>query len=546
MSRTPFNNKWVTTASSILIQTTSGTPSTFGIYSSALKSSQSYTQSTLDVVSVFKDLGANLGLLAGLLYTQSTIKDHNHDHNRQGWWYGPRVVILVGSALCFVGYVGTWLTVVGVFGRLPVAVVCVFMALAGQSMPFFNTADVVTSVLNFREYSGTAVGIMKGFLGLSGAILIQVYRTIFKNDSTGFLLMVSILCSLNPLWLMWFVNIHEGYDGNEKEPLNSFSIVIVVLAAYLVAVIILESILSFPLWAHILVLAGILLMLASPLLIAIRAIRTSSYEAEKIPLVVENPPEIEKVDVGYRQLPDPGDREGHPSDKSTGEEPNINLLEAMRTVNFWLLFLASACGIGSGLATLNNITQIGESLGYSSTETSTLVSLWGIWNSLGRFGAGYASDYILHKNGWPRPLFMAITLATMSIGHAVIASGLTGALYAGSILAGICYGSQLSLMPTIASEIFGVVHMGTIFNTITVAGPLGSYALSVWVVGYIYDKEATGDGNTCTGVKCFMLSFFIMAAVTLLGSLFAITMYWRTKSFYDRVIVRRLKHASRE
>ncbi|GAB2221138.1 hypothetical protein Droror1_Dr00012307 [Drosera rotundifolia] len=543
MSRTPFNNKWITTASSILIQTTSGTPSTFGIYSSALKSSQSYTQSTLDVVSVFKDLGANLGLLAGLLYTQSIIKDRDHDHHRRR--YGPKIVILVGSVLCFVGYFGTWLTVVGVFGRLPVAVVCVFMALAGQSMPFFNTADVVTSVLNFREYSGTAVGIMKGFLGLSGAILIQVYRTIFKNDRTGFLLMVSILCTLNPLWLMWFVNIHEGYDGNEKEPLNGFSIVIVVLAAYLVAVIILESVISLPLWAHILVLAGILLILASPVWIALKAIRASSYEAKKTSFVEKQLPDAEKDKMGYHRLPDLMDREGNPSDISIEEEP-INLLQAMRTVNFWLLFLASACGIGSGLATVNNITQIGESLGYSSQETSTLVSLWGIWNSLGRFGAGYASDYILHKHGWPRPLFMVITLATMSIGHAVIASGLTGALYAGSILAGVCYGSQLSLMPTIASEIFGIVHMGTIFNTITAAGPLGSYALSVWVVGYIYDKEATGDGNICTGVKCFMLSFIIMATVTLLGSLFAITLYYRTKRFYDRVIVRRLKHSPRE
>ena len=69
----------------------------------------------------------------------------------------------------------------------------------------------------------------------------------------------------------------------------------------------------------------------------------------------------------------------------------------------------------------------------------------------------------------------------------VIASGLPGALYAGSILVGICYGSQWSLMPTITSEIFGVGNMGSIFNTITIASPVGSYIFSVRVVGYIYD-----------------------------------------------------------
>ncbi|GAB2269916.1 hypothetical protein Dimus_004834 [Dionaea muscipula] len=546
---TLMRNKWAATVASIWIQSTSGTPSTFGIYSSALKSTQGYSQATLDTVALFKDIGANVGILAGVLYAFAA------DRRRRGHYFGgPKVVILAGSVQCFLGYFFTWLTVVGVIHRPPLALVCLFMFFAGHSMPFFNTADVVTAVHNFRGYSGTAVGIMKGFLGLSGAILIQVYRTIFKGDSTGFLLMVSVLCTLNPLWLMWFVDIHdeEAYAGNEKEPLNSFSIVIVVVAAYLVGVIILESIIALTLWVHILILAILLLLLyASPLWISLRAIRVS-FSSEELQ------DDAEKDYMLYHdQLPNDGDEEERNQNQNQNqnhgvgveEEENINLLQAMRTINFWLLFLASACGIGSGLATVNNITQIGESLGYSSTETSTLVSLWGIWNSLGRFGAGYVSDYILHNKGWPRPLFMAMMLATMSIGHAVIASGLAGALYVGSVVAGICYGSQLSLMPTIASDIFGILHMGTIFNTITAAGPVGSYVLSVWVVGYIYDRESSGDdGNTCTGVQCFLLSFFIMACVTLLGSLFAFTLYSRTKSYYhrNRTTVGRIKHSPKE
>lgn len=61
---------------------------------------------------------------------------------------------------------------------------------------------------------------------------------------------------------------------------------------------------------------------------------------------------------------------------------NLNLLQALCTVNIWLLFLKFACGMGSGLATVNNISQIGESLGYSSLEATTLISLWSIWNFL--------------------------------------------------------------------------------------------------------------------------------------------------------------------
>ncbi|CAB4280902.1 unnamed protein product [Prunus armeniaca] len=76
-----------------------------------------------------------------------------------------------------------------------------------------------------------------------------------------------------------------------------------------------------------------------------------------------------------------------------------------------------------------------------------------------------------------------------------------------------------SLMPTITSEIFGVLHMGTIFNAITIAAPVGSYIFSVRVIGYIYDKEASTAWNTCTGTHCFRLSFLIMACATFLGSL---------------------------
>nr|XP_027122375.1 protein NUCLEAR FUSION DEFECTIVE 4-like [Coffea arabica] len=224
----------------------------------------------------------------------------------------------------------------------------------------------------------------------------------------------------------------------------------------------------------------------------------------------------------------------------------LNLFQAMRTVNFWLLFVAMICGMGSGLATINNISQIGQSLGYSTVERSTLVSLWSIWNFLGRFGAGYASDIFLHRRGWARPLLMALTLAAMTAGHVVIASGFSGNLFIGSVLVGVCYGSQWSLMPTITSEIFGVRHLGTIFNTIAVASPIGSYVLSVRVIGYIYDRHATGEENTCYGKYCFMSSFFILASVTVLGFLVALALFFRTRRFYSQLLVRWLRHTAIE
>ena len=139
----------------------------------------------------------------------------------------------------------------------------------------------------------------------------------------------------------------------------------------------------------------------------------------------------------------------------------MNLLQAMCTVNFWLLFTAMICGLGSTQAVINNLSQMGQSLNYTSVEVNNLVSLWSIWVCLGRVGFGYLSDYLLHKRGLARPLLLAATLATMVIGHIVIAYGI---LYVGSILIAICDGSLLALIPTITKDIFGV-SIWVLFST---------------------------------------------------------------------------------
>ncbi|XVF54235.1 hypothetical protein PTKIN_Ptkin05aG0164200 [Pterospermum kingtungense] len=548
------NTKWIATAASIWIQCTAGASYTFGIYSSILKSSQCYDQSTLDTVSVFKDIGANVGILSGLLY--SAVTTHHRGSRFLG---GPWVVHVAGAIQCFIGYFLMWASVVGLINRPPVPLMCLFMLVAAHAQTFFNTANVVCGVENFLNFGGTIVGIMKGFLGLSAAILIQVYVTVCEGNPTTFILILAITPTLVSLFLMPLVKIYRTSTVHDKKHLNRFSSVALIVAAYLMVIIILENILTLPLWVRIVTFMILLLLLASPAGIASKA----HWDAERL-LLHESSPETSPLmddpepipstkdsevqdPVEYHEIPgEPGlAKEASSScNNLPDDEEDINLLQAMLTLDFWLLFLAMICGMGSGLATINNISQIGESLGYTTIERSSLVSLWSIWNFLGRFGAGFVSDIFLHKKGWARPLFMVITLGALTFGHLIVASGFPGNLYAGSILVGICYGSQWSLMPTITSEIFGVRHMGTIFNTIAIASPVGSYIFSVRIIGYIYDKMATGEDNSCYGTKCFMLSFFIMAAVAFLGFLVAFALFLRTRRFYGQVLLRRLRRSS--
>lgn len=331
---------------------------------------------------------------------------------------------------------------------------------------------------------------------------------------------------------MYFVKVYPTNFQDDRPLLNAFSLIALIAAGYLMVVIILENILTIGSSVRILTLILLLVLIASPSIIIVTkghlrdpTLRPTAVSSESPLLLSPNTHDSSEASEQIKC--------------ETESEESLNLFQATQKLNFWLLFICMACGLGSGLATVNNISQISSSLGHKSKETATLVSLWSIWNFAGRFVAGYVSDHLLRSRGCTRPLCMAVALAAMSLGHASIASGLPGSLYVGYVVVGVCYGSQWSLMPAISSEIFGLRHFGTIFNAIGVASPCGSYILSVRVVGYIYDVESRE--RSCVGSHCFVLSFMIMAVVTLMGAGFALALFFRTREFYERVLYARLR-----
>ncbi|KAK2999212.1 hypothetical protein RJ639_023739 [Escallonia herrerae] len=431
------NNKRMATVASIWIRCTSGSLYTFPIYSSVLKFSQGYDQSTLDTVTVFKDFGANTGILSGVLY--SSVAPSTAAVNGRG---RPWVVLAAGAVQFFAGVPAH---VAGGCGCASPAA-----GTAVHGMPFFNTANVVTAVRNFPNYSGTAVGIMKTKKSKSqvksadnfwidekenfNLHIHDFFSDLFKSSGAR-----NFSQALSPVSKVMTndsatrhavmyqkLRIFGTKDVDEKKHLDGFSAIALIVAAYLMAVIILDDSFTLPLSAHIFILAVLMILIASPICVAIKARHGDSLRFSRTALIEENQlsDDSDQLDPGtyvrrdprgYDQVPDIADHETGISDTTVGWVENLNLLQAMRTSNFWFLFLAMACGMGTGLATLNNMSQIGGSLGYTNFETSTLVSLWSIWNFLGRFGAGYISDYSLNVKGWPRPSFVAITLAIMSV-----------------------------------------------------------------------------------------------------------------------------------
>jgi hypothetical protein len=62
-----------------------------------------------------------------------------------------------------------------------------------------DVAIITTAANNFPENRGAAIGMCKALIGLSGALLTQVYRGFFEPDAAGLLLFlvieVSVFCA---------------------------------------------------------------------------------------------------------------------------------------------------------------------------------------------------------------------------------------------------------------------------------------------------------------------------------------------------------------
>ena len=211
------------------------------------------------------------------------------------------------------------------------------------------------------------------------------------------------------LVLMLLVRIYKANASDDKKHLNGFSALTLIIAGYLMIMVILEKSFSLPLWARIFSFILLLLLLASPLGVAIKAqkedskrfLETPSFESnismENLESRCSSSKSFVAKDVAYHKVPRGEDQVNVAlDDKIMFDEEGMNLLQAMRTVYFWLLFIAMVCGMGSTQAVLNNLSQIGQSLNYTTVEVNNFFSLWSIWNCISRVGVGYLSDYLLH------------------------------------------------------------------------------------------------------------------------------------------------------
>ncbi|KAG6583520.1 Protein NUCLEAR FUSION DEFECTIVE 4, partial [Cucurbita argyrosperma subsp. sororia] len=528
-TRQVLGGRWFSLFASFLVMTSAGAFYLYSHFSKDIKETLQCDQTTLNKIGFYKDIGSNIDIFSVLLVEISP-----------SW-----VLLVICSAVNFIGYFKIWQGVVGQIVQPSVEYFCFYIAMGGNSQILANSVVLVTCVRNFPERRGVILGLLKGFLGLGAAVLSQIYLAIYGHDTKSLILFIAWFPSL--ITLIFAFSIKEVKivkHPHEFRVFIQFLCITLILAMFIIVLTIIQRIVQFDQSAHIIVMIAIMGLLILPLFIAIRE--------EMVHWNLNKMTKFEKCQtsasiISYSSSTLQHSRNSDLSNIFNKPErgDDYTILQGFFSIDMLLICLTMSIGIGSSLTAMDNLGQIGESQGYSAESINAIVTIISIFNFLGRIFSGFVSEILLEQYKFPRPLMLTLTLLVSCIGYLLVAFPFNNSLYIASILIGFAFGSQVLLDITVISEIFGLKHYAIFYNIAQLSCPIGTYVLNVLVAGKLYDKEVKtwidSSEYKCHGEQCYKDSFTILTGMSLLGAAISLILVKRTREFYRGDIYRKFR-----
>jgi MFS family permease len=164
------------------------------------------------------------------------------------------------------------------------------------------------------------------------------------------------------------------------------------------------------------------------------------------------------------------------------------LLEAIRSRQFWLLFLVYLCtGIGSFLVSLHQLA-FAVDVGFDKLYAATVLGMGALLSIPGIIITGTVSDYV----GREVSAMLTYGVSIVGTGFALLITGPDQhlLLWLHACLFGITWGARGPAITAKTADLFPGRQLGAILGVITIGSGLGS-GLGAWGAGFIFDVSGS-------------------------------------------------------
>ena len=164
------------------------------------------------------------------------------------------------------------------------------------------------------------------------------------------------------------------------------------------------------------------------------------------------------------------------------EPTSRSVVEALKTREFWCLWLTWVLAGAAGASMLVLATGFGLARGLSLTQAVVLLTGFNLTNGIGRLLSGFFSDRL----GSSRTMAVSFTCAAVAY---LIMPHMEGIWLWAALAAviGYAFGTLFAVTAPLAGDCFGMAHFGAIFGLIFTAYGFLSGPLGPWLSGYILD-----------------------------------------------------------
>lgn len=197
--------------------------------------------------------------------------------------------------------------------------------------------------------------------------------------------------------------------------------------------------------------------------------------------------------------------------RATQTAGNVSARQAIRTPQFWLLWVVLFTNVTAGIGILENASpMIADGFGVTAAAAAGFVGLLSIANMAGRFLWSSASDHLGRKVNYAIYLSVGAVLYVVlaTVGSAPLAIFVLSALVILTF-----YGGGFATLPAYLRDLFGVYQVGAIHGRLLTAWSAAGIAGPL-IVNSIVEARAEAGAS---GMDLYRSAMWVMAGVLVVG-----------------------------